>query len=279
MSQHHEGRFTAFDGTSIFHQSWLPDGDPRGVVMLVHGLGEHSGRYGHVAGRLIAHGYAVHALDLRGHGRSDGKRVYIKSYDEFMADLIQFRAVVAVGHPDVPLFVLGHSMGGNLVMAHVVDHQDGVSGMVLSGPALKPGDDFSPVKLKLLAGLARIAPGVRPEGLSADAISRDQAVVDAYRADPLVFTGKISAGLGGALIGAMGTFPERYPSLTLPILIMHGTEDRLTNVEGSRQLEAEAVNADVEAHYYEGLYHEIFNEPEQDAVLGDLVNWLDGHTS
>ncbi|MEO6652919.1 MAG: lysophospholipase [Ilumatobacteraceae bacterium] len=279
MSQHHDGRFTAFDGTSIVHRSWLPDDDPKAVVLLVHGLGEHSGRYGHVAARLISHGYAVHALDLRGHGKSDGKRAYVRSYDEFMADLIQFRALVTAEHPGLPLFVLGHSMGGNLVMSHVLDHQDGLAGMVLSGPALKPGDDFSPIKLKLLAGLARIAPGVRPEGLSADAISRDPAVVDAYRADPLVFTGKISAGLGGALIAAMNTFPTRYPSLTLPILLMHGTEDRLTNVDGSRQLEAEAVNAEIEAHYYDGLYHEIFNEPEQDAVLGDLVTWLDGHTT
>lgn len=279
MSQHHESRFTSFDGQSIFRQSWLPDGVPKAVVMLVHGLGEHSGRYGHVAGRLIANGYAVHALDHRGHGRSDGKRAYVKSYDEFMADLIQFRGMIESEHPGVPLFVLGHSMGGNLVMGHALDHQEGLAGMILSGPALKTGDDFSPVKGKLLTGLAKIAPGLRPEGLSADAISRDQAVVDAYRADPLVFTGKISAGLGGALIAAMGRFPARYGSLALPILIMHGTEDKLTNVEGSRELEASSTNADVEAHYYDGLFHEIFNEPEQDQVLGDLVTWLDAHTT
>jgi len=276
MPNHHEGTITSYDGLTIYHQSWLPDDEPKAAVMLVHGLGEHSGRYGHVAERLTGAGYAVHALDHRGHGKSDGSRVYVKSYDEFMADLIQFRGLVERRHPGLPLFVLGHSMGGNLVMGHVLDHEDGLAGAVLSGPALKVTDDLSPAKITILKSVARVAPGLRPEGLDADAISRDPAVVADYRSDPLVFTGKITAGIGAALIDAMGSFPDRYPALTLPILILHGTEDRLTNVEGSRELERLATNADVVAHYYEGLYHEVFNEPEQDEVLGDLVAWLDG---
>lgn len=275
MSQHLEGTMTSYDGLTIYHQSWLPDGEAKAAVMLVHGLGEHSGRYEHVADRLTSSGYAVHALDHRGHGKSEGKRVYVKSYDEFMADLIQFRALVEGRHPGLPFFALGHSMGGNLVMGHVLDHQDGVAGMVLSGPALKAGDELSPTKITIFKAVAKVAPGFRPEGLSADAISRDPAVVAAYQADPLVFTGKISAGLGAALFDAMDTFPDRYASLTLPVLLMHGTEDRLTNIEGSRELERMATNADVTAEYYDGLYHEVFNEPEQDQVLDDLVSWLD----
>ena len=275
MSQHHEGTFTSFDGLTIHHQSWLPDGDPKAVVMLAHGLGEHSGRYGHVAGRLISAGYAVHALDHRGHGKSEGKRVYVKSYDEFMADLIQFRAHIESEHPGRPLFILGHSMGGNLAVGHVLDHQDGVAGLALSGPALAVSDALSPVQIKIFKLIAKIAPSVRPEGLDASAISRDQSVVDAYRADPLVYTGKMSAGIGAALINAMERFPARYPSLKLPLLIMHGTDDRLADISGSKALEAGAVNADVTSHYYEGLFHEIFNEPEQAQVLDDLVSWLD----
>ena len=275
MSQHHEGTFTSFDGLTIHHQSWLPDGDPKAVVMLVHGLGEHSGRYGHVAGRLISAGYAVHALDHRGHGKSEGKRVYVKSYDEFMADLIQFRAHIESEHPGRPLFILGHSMGGNLAVGHVLDHQDGVAGLALSGPALAVSDALSPVQIKIFKLIAKIAPSVRPEGLDASAISRDQSVVDAYSADPLVYTGKMSAGIGAALINAMERFPARYPSLKLPLLIMHGTDDRLADISGSKALEAGAVNADVTSHYYEGLFHEIFNEPEQAQVLDDLVSWLD----
>jgi alpha-beta hydrolase superfamily lysophospholipase len=273
--QHTEGTFRAFDGETIFHRSWAPDGEARADVLLVHGLGEHSGRYAHVARALVDAGYAVHALDHRGHGRSTGRRTYVKRYDELLRDLHQLRGRVAT--PGRPLVVLGHSMGGNVAMGYVLDHPDDIAALVLSGPALRIGDDFSPVQLTLLTTLAKVAPALRPQGLSADAISRDPEVVRAYRADPLVHTGKISVGLGAALLGAMRSFPGRYAELRLPILILHGTDDRLADVRGSRELEAAATGADVTAHYYEGLYHEVFNEPEQERVLGDLTSWLDAH--
>jgi lysophospholipase len=274
MSHHTEGTLTAFDGLTIFHQAWLPDGDPGAVVMLIHGLGEHSGRYAHVAEALTDAGIAVHALDHRGHGKSDGKRAFVKSYAEFMQDLVQFRSHIEAQHPELPLILLGHSMGGNLAVGHTLDHQAGIAGLALSGAALQVGSDLTPGKLKAFRLIAKIAPSFRPEGLSAEAISRDPAVVAAYQNDPLVFTGKISAGLGAALIDAMERFPARYGELTLPILVAHGTDDQLASVDGSRALEAAAVNADVTAHYYEGLYHEIFNEPEQQQVLADLVSWI-----
>lgn len=273
--RHTEGTFIAADGLTIYRQGWLPDGDPKAVVLLFHGLGEHSGRYAHVATALADRGYVVQALDHRGHGRSEGKRVYVTSYDEFQRDLVQFRHLVEQEHPGLPLVVLGHSMGGNLAMGHVLDHQHGVRALVVSAPALEIGDDFSPLQLKVFTLIAKVAPGVRPQGLSADAISRDPAVVAAYRADPLVYTGKVTAGLGAALIGAMRRFPPRYAELRLPLLILHGTDDQLAHVSGSRALEAAAVNADVTAHYYEGLFHEVFNEPEQERVIGDLLVWLD----
>ncbi len=274
MSQHTEGRFTASDGLSIYHQAWLPDGNPRAVVMLLHGLGEHSGRYAHVADTLTGAGCAVHALDHRGHGKSDGKRTFVKSYDELMTDLVQYRAMIEGEHPGVPLIVLGHSMGGNLAVGHALDHQQGITGLALSGAALQVGSDLSPGKLKAFRIIAKIAPGFRPEGLSADAISRDPAVVTAYRNDPLVFTGKISAGMGAALIGAMERFPARYHEFTIPIVVMHGSDDQLASIEGSKALAAAAVNAQVTTHFYDGLYHEVFNEPEQDQVLADLVSWI-----
>lgn len=273
--QREEASFDAFDGLKIYHQAWLPDGNAKAAIMLVHGLGEHSGRYGHVAERLVAAGYAVHAIDHRGHGQSEGKRAFVKSYDEFMRDLSQFRSIVETAHPGLALVVLGHSMGGNLAVGHALDNQAGLAGLALSGAALEIGDDFSPIQLKVFSLLAKVAPGIRPQGLSADAISRDPAVVAAYRADPLVYTGKISAGLGAALIGAMQTFPGRYSALTLPIWIGHGTKDQLADIAGAKSLEAGASNARVTSHYYEGLFHEIFNEPEQDTVLDDLVAWLD----
>jgi acylglycerol lipase len=272
---HSEGNFVTPDALTIYHQAWIPDGDPKAVVVLLHGLAEHSGRYGHVAKALADAGYAVHALDLRGHGKSDGKRTYVKSYDEYQRDILQFRRLVELRHPGLPLFVLGHSMGGNLALGHVLDHQAGVHAMVLSAPALAPGTSLSPTKIKLAKLVGKIAPGLRPEKLSADAISRDPAVVAAYVADPLVFNGKVTAGAAAALLGSMESFPARYSELRLPILLQHGTEDALVDIAGTRQLEAGAVNATVTSHYYDGLYHEVFNEPEQAAVIADTVGWLD----
>lgn len=271
---HDDGFIDAFDGLRLYRRTWSPERDPVAAVLLVHGLGEHSGRYEHVAAALADAGFVVHAFDHRGHGRSDGTRTFVRSYDELMHDMVTVRAHVEAAGPGLPLFVLGHSMGGNVVMGHVLDHQEGLAGMVLSGPALQIGDDFSPVQLTVFRLISRVAPKFRPQALSADAISRDPAVVAAYRDDPLVYTGKISAGLGAALIDAMGRFPDRYDELRLPILLLHGTEDQLANIEGTRHLEAAAVDADVTAHYYEGLYHEVFNEPERDRVLADLVHWL-----
>ena len=272
---HNEGTFTTPDSLTIYHQSWLPDGESKALVLLLHGLAEHSGRFTHVAQALTDAGYAVHALDHRGHGKSDGKRTYVKSYDQYQADILQFRTMVEQQHPGLPLFVLGHSMGGNLALGHVLDHQAGVRGMVLSAPALAPGTSLSPSKIKLAKLVGKIAPGLRPEALSSDAISRDPAVVAAYVADPLVFNGKITAGAAAALLNSMETFPRRYAELRLPILLQHGTADALVDIAGTRALENGAVNATVTSHYYDGLYHEIFNEPEQAAVLADTVGWLD----
>jgi alpha-beta hydrolase superfamily lysophospholipase len=157
----------------------------------------------------------------------------------------------------------------------VLDHPEGVRGLVLSAPALAPGSSLSPSKIKLAKLIGRLAPGLRPEALSSDAISRDPAVVAAYRADPLVFNGKITAGAAAALLTSMETFPSRYAELRLPILLQHGTADALVDIAGTRALETGAVNATVTSHYYDGLYHEIFNEPEQAAVLGDTIGWLD----
>jgi acylglycerol lipase len=272
---HDEGTLTTPDSLTIYHQSWLPDVQPKAVVLLLHGLAEHSGRYAHVAKALTDSGYAAHTLDLRGHGKSDGKRTYVRSYDQYQADILQFRKLIELQHRELPLFVLGHSMGGNLALGHVLDHQAGVRGLVLSAPALVAGASLSPAKIRLAKLVGRVAPGLRPEALSSDAISRDRAVVEAYRADPLVFNGKITAGVAAALLRTMDTFPTRYAELTLPILLQHGTADALADISGTRALEAAAVNAKVTSHYYDGLYHEIFNEPEQAAVLADTIAWLD----
>jgi alpha-beta hydrolase superfamily lysophospholipase len=170
-------------------------------------------------------------------------------------------------------------MGGNLALGHVLDHQDGVRGLALSAPALAAGASLSPTKIKLAKLVGKVAPGLRAEQLSSGAISRDPAVVAAYVADPLVFNGKVTTGVAAALLGSMEAMPLRYPELRLPILLQQGTADALVDITGTRRLEAGAVNATVTSHYYDGLYHEIFNEPEHDMVLADTIAWLDTVTA
>ena len=272
---HATDTFRTADGLTLWRQWWLPDGEPRAVVLLLHGLGEHSGRYEHVAAALVHNGYAVHAVDHRGHGRSEGARAFVRSYDEFMGDVAAFRRLVEAQHPSVPLVVLGHSMGANLAVGHVLDHQEGVAVLALSGAALAPGASLKPVMIKAAKVLGRLVPKLRPDKLDAEAISRDPAVVARYRNDRLVYTGRLSAGVAGALLSAMERFPARYGELRVPILILHGTADALADVNGAHRLEAGAVNAAVTSHYYDGLFHEVFNEPEHDRVIADLVAWLD----
>lgn len=274
-AQRSEATFEAADGTTLFRRSWTPSDPPRSIVIVVHGLGEHSGRYDHVAEALTAEGHEVHALDHRGHGRSGGKRVHVRRFDEFVADLERFRTIVA--RPGLPLVVLGHSMGGAIALDHVLRHGDAVTALALSGPALSTGPEVTPFQMRVFRVIARIAPGLRVRGLPAEAISRDPAVVAAYRADPLVYTGRITAGLGSALLDEMAGFAHRFGDLRLPVLLLHGTADQLADVAGSRALEAAATDAAVTAHYYEGLYHEVFNEPERDRVIADLTSWLGEH--
>ena len=275
--EHVEGSLAGSNGATLYHQAWMPEGQPVAVVMICHGLGEHSGRYGNVVEALVPAGYAVHALDHQGHGRSSGPRAHIRRYGDFLVDFDAFRGHVATRHPGAPLFLLGHSMGGNIALGYALEHQDQLRGLILSGPALTVPDDVPRLLLRLSGVLGRLTPRLRATALDATKISRDPAVVAAYRSDPLVFTGKFTAGLGSALLSAMQSFPDRVAGLRLPLLILHGTADELADPSGSRMLEARAGSSDLTARYYPGLYHEVFNEPERDEVLADLRAWLAAH--
>ena len=262
-------------GRTIVYDVYRPDEGAVGVVALVHGLGEHALRYDYVAQRLTDAGFVVVAPDHAGHGRSDGKRLGVNDFSDFTDDLD--RVIKAVEHDGLPLFVIGHSMGGAIALSYALDHQSEIRGLVLSGPAVVPGEDLTPILVKLAPVMGKIAPWLPSTGLSASAVSRDPKVVAAYEADPLVHHGKIPAGLGGALIGEMGTYPERLASLTIPVLALHGGQDVLTNPEGSRMVGDKAGGTDVTVKIYPDLFHEIMNEPERDEVIDDIVAWLDAH--
>ena len=270
-----EDRIRGVGGEELYVRTWSGGGTPRAVVLIVHGLGEHSGRYQHVAERLVGAGYAVAAYDHRGHGRSSGTRAHVDRYADFIDDLDLVRRHVVARHPDLPLFLLGHSMGGNIALGYALDHQQHLAGLILSGPAVRVPDSVPGLVVGVSKVVARVAPRARVMALDATKVSRDPEVVAAYQADPLVHHGKVTAGLGVALLTSMASFPERVADLTVPTLVMHGTADELADVEGSQMLEAGVGSDDLTVNYYEGLAHEIFNEPEQDEVLDAVVAWLD----
>ncbi|MFP5073117.1 lysophospholipase [Pseudonocardia nantongensis] len=270
------GRLPGVGGVDLYWQCWLPTGEPTGVLLISHGIGEHSGRYDPVVGTLLPDGWAIYGLDHRGHGRSGGTRVHVRRYDDLLQDFETFRRDVAARHPGLPLFLLGHSLGGQIALAYALRHQDRLSGLALSAPALV--SDTVPARLvPVLALVARALPTLRPVGIDDSAISSDPAVVADYRADPLVHHGKPTLSLGAAIYAQMDSLPPRAVELRLPLLIQHGTEDRLTDPSGTRRLDEASGSPDTTVQWYDGLWHEIFHEPGRDAPLGDLRRWLAEH--
>ena len=196
---------------------------------------------------------------------------------EYTADFHHLVGLATAAHPELKRVVLGHSMGGGVVFAYGVEHAGDYAAMVLSGPAVYAQDAVSPVMVAVANVLGSILPGLPVEQLPADAVSRDPEVVAAYEADPLVHHGKLPAGIAKALIAVGKTMPQRAAALTAPLLVVHGGQDKLIPVEGSRRL-IECVGAtDVNLKVYPELYHEVFNEPERAVVLDDVVSWIEAH--
>jgi acylglycerol lipase len=275
--RHNQGNFKAADGLSLFEQWWRPETGPKAAVAIVHGLAEHSSRYAHVAEHLARGGYAVDTFDLRGHGRSEGRRAFIRSFDEFLADLDLFLARVRSRHRRTPVFLLGHSMGGGITPLFVITRKPDISGLILSAGALKISDDISPLLIRMSGIVGRILPKLPTIKLDSSAISRDPEVVKHYDNDPLNYRGGTPARTGAEIVRATRRIQAQMEAITLPLLILHGTADRLTDIEGSKQLYARAASSDKTLKLYDGLYHEILNEPEKARVLEDIVQWLDAH--
>jgi alpha-beta hydrolase superfamily lysophospholipase len=269
-----ERTFDGVGGVRIVYDVWTPDIAPRAVVVLSHGLGEYARRYDHVARRFGEAGLLTYALDHRGHGRSGGKRMLVRDISEYTGDFDILVGIASRENPGLRSIVLGHSMGGGIVFAYGVERPDNYDLMVLSAPAVAAQDLVSPLLAFAAKILGVLLPGLPAQELDVKAISRDPAVVAAYNADPLVYHGKVPAGVGRALLQVGETMEQRAPALTAPLLVVHGSEDRLIPVEGSRRLIGSVGSDDVELKVYPGLYHEVFNEPEQDQVLGDVVSWI-----
>jgi acylglycerol lipase len=244
--------------------------------VIVHGASEHGGRYNFVVDVLVPRGYAVYAMDHRGHGRSEGKRSQLDRMDHVISDLDAFVDLVSSEEPQGKPFLVGHSMGGCIGLEYTLRHQEKLRSLVLSAPAVVP-ETASPIVRGAAKALSAVAPNLGVYEVDANGVSRDLQVVHDYVNDPLVYNGKLPARTIAELAKSFDTFPERIPQLKLPLLVMYGTADPIVKTEGSHLVYDLASSEDKTLTPWEGLYHEIFNEPERDDVIGALADWLDAH--
>ncbi len=274
---HHEGHFKSIRDNNIYYQYWLPEGEPKAVLLVAHGIAEHSGRYMNVVNHFVPAGYAVYGIDHIGHGKSDGKRVYVERFQDYTATLKIYFDMVRGWQPKNPIFLVGHSMGGLISAAYLLEHQNELAGAVLSGPGIKVSDNIS--KAVILAGkiLSVAMPKAGIIQLDAKDICRDPVVVDAYVNDPLVYTGKITARLGAEMLKAMQHVTESAAEIKLPLMIVQGGGDKLVDPSGAQLLYDSVSSEDKTIKIYDGFYHEVFNEPGHEQVLNDVAGWVEGH--
>ncbi|MCH1491834.1 MAG: lysophospholipase [Luminiphilus sp.] len=259
----------------IRYRHWAPDGEPKAAVVLVHGLGEHSGRYQHVAEAFIARGFAVVAPDHMGHGESPGERVFVSHFDDYLAGVRECRQLISSHYPERPCFILGHSMGGLITARLLLEDQAQYQGALFSGPAFAAGEPPPAPVMWIGRLLAKLLPRMGMLALDGSGVSRDPKVVAAYEADPLVNHGKVTAGLGIAIFDAMDQVMNQAGTLTLPMLIMHGGADTLAAPAGSEAFAERVTAKDVSLQILPGLYHEIFNEPEGEGIVATYADWIE----
>jgi len=262
------------DGLDIFAQGWEPDRAPKAVICLVHGHGEHSGRYAHVGAALAKAGYALYGFDQRGHGKSAGARGHTPSYDRLMDDVEDLLGQSAQRYAGLPQFLYGHSMGGNEVLNYAIRRKPQMAGVIATGPWLKLA--FEPPAFKVALGrfMNNIAPGfTQASGLETAALSRDQKVVDAYVNDPLVHD-KISARTFVSIHDAGLWALAHAQEFPLPLLLMHASADRIISAQASREF-AKKGGKNITLHIWDDWYHEIHNEPGQAEVFKMMTIWMD----
>lgn len=275
--KHTEGYLKGVRNTNIYYQQWLPEEDPKAILLVVHGLAEHSGRYMNVVNHFVPSGYAVYGLDHIGHGKSDGERVYVERFQDYIITLNAYVDMIRNWQPEKPLFMVGHSMGGLIGTAYLLESQHEFEGAVLSGPGVKVPDNISQTVIVLGKILSMILPKAGILQLDSKGVSRDPAVVDAYVNDPLVYTGKITARLGAEMLKTMQKVTDNAAQIKLPLTIVQGGDDILIDPDGAQLLYDSVSSEDKSIKVYEGFYHEVFNEPEHEQVLSDVKKWIEAH--
>jgi acylglycerol lipase len=272
-----EETFDGKDGLKIHLRSWVPDGTPRAVVVICHGVNSHGGQYLWPAGELVKKGHAVFALDLRGRGKSEGERFYVEDVADYVADVAGVVKIAKARHPGLPVFLLGHSAGGVVSATYTLDNQAELAGFICESFAFQvPAPGFA---LAAIKGLSHIAPHLPVLKLKNEDFSRDPAVVAALNADPLIAHEVQPAATVAALVRADERLREEFPKITLPVLIMHGTADKATVCEGSQFFHDMAGSADKTLKLYEDHFHDLLADTGKEGVMADITAWIDARLS
>jgi alpha-beta hydrolase superfamily lysophospholipase len=270
-----EGTFQGVGGIRIFTREWQPAGEPLGVVVISHGLNAHSGLYQWAAQQFTSKGLAVYALDHRGRGRSEGERFFVKKFADWTTDLATFIHIVKAREPGLPVFLLGHSAGGVIACGYTLEHEDEIAGLICEDFAYQiPAPD---VALAILKGVSHVAPHAHVLKLKNEDFSRDPAVVAAMNADPLIANESQPSETIAELVRADQLLKKGFGQITLPLLILHGTADKVTKPSGSKEFYEKAGSRDKTLKLYEGHFHDLLADVGKQRVMADIQAWIEAH--
>jgi len=270
-----EFSLTTSDGLKLYAKEWKPESKAKAVVVLVHGLGEHIGRYEHVAQRYTDANFIFRGFDLRGHGKSEGAHGHAPSYDQLMKDIDQFIQMAHIAYPELPVFLYGHSLGGALVLYFGETCQNDLRGIIATSPGLAPTEPVPAIKIAAGKLLAKIAPKFKMQNaLDLSGLARDPEVPEKYRKDPLVHP-FISASLGTELLTKGKYIVDHASSFSLPLLLLQGSADRLVNAPMTAEFADKVPQNLLTYKVFPGFYHELHNEPQKDQVFEEMFKWLD----
>jgi len=268
-----EERVAGSSGLSIFIRSWRPAAQPRGVVAIIPGFNSHSGHYVWAADELVAGDLAVYAVDLRGRGRSDGERFYVDTFNDYVNDAATLVALAKAREPGLPVYLLGHSAGGVVACVYTLEHQTEIAGLICESFAHEvPAPDFA---LAVFKGLSHVAPHAHILRLKNEDFSRDPSVVQAMNDDPLIAHETQPTKTLAEMVRADERLRREFPLITLPVLILHGTDDKATKPSGSRRFYDAAGSADKTLKLYDGHYHDLLNDVDKEIVMADIKGWID----